>query len=98
LSQQRHSYNNTKLVDFVDRIYPIQVEINAAENDKAYQLLAHGRWFSPDTSASSTTKTGRLDIAEIDSEGPLRHYHKSDDFNYDFVSFPFIHSSIPGTY
>jgi hypothetical protein len=34
-------------------------------SDKAYQLLAHGRWFSPDTSASSTTKTGHHDIAEI---------------------------------
>jgi hypothetical protein len=32
---------------------------------KAYQLLAHGRWFSPGTPASSTTKTGRHDIAEI---------------------------------
>jgi hypothetical protein len=32
----------------------------AATSDKVYQLLAHGRWFSP---ASSTTKTGRLDIA-----------------------------------
>jgi hypothetical protein len=30
--------------------------------DKVYQLLAHGRWFSP---VSSTTKTGRHDIAEI---------------------------------
>jgi hypothetical protein len=30
-----------------------------------YQLLAHGRWFSPGTLASSTTKTGRHDIAEI---------------------------------
>jgi hypothetical protein len=30
--------------------------------DKVYQLLAHGRWFSP---ASSTTKTGRHNIAEI---------------------------------
>jgi hypothetical protein len=30
-----------------------------------YQLLAHGQWFSPDTPASSTTKTGRHDIAEI---------------------------------
>jgi ammonia channel protein AmtB len=29
-----------------------------------YQLLAHGRWFSPGTPASSTTKTGRHDIAE----------------------------------
>jgi len=28
-------------------------------------LLAHGRWFSPGTTASSTTKTGRHDIAEI---------------------------------
>jgi len=33
-----------------------------AASDKAYKLLAHGRWFSP---ASSTTKTGRHDIAEI---------------------------------
>jgi hypothetical protein len=30
--------------------------------DKVYQLLAHGLWFFP---ASSTTKTGRHDIAEI---------------------------------
>jgi hypothetical protein len=28
-------------------------------------LLAHGWWFSPGTQASSTTKTGRHDIAEI---------------------------------
>jgi hypothetical protein len=28
-------------------------------------LLAHGQWFSPGTPASSTTKTGRRDIAEI---------------------------------
>jgi hypothetical protein len=32
---------------------------------KVYQLLAHDRWFSPDTPASSTTKTGCHDIAEI---------------------------------
>jgi hypothetical protein len=35
----------------------------AAASDKVYQLLAHGRCFSP-TPASSTTKTGRHDIAE----------------------------------
>jgi hypothetical protein len=35
------------------------------ESDKVYQLLAHGRWFSLGTPASSTTKTGRHDIAEI---------------------------------
>jgi hypothetical protein len=37
----------------------------AAANDKVYQLLVHGRWFSPGIAASSTTKTGRHDIAEI---------------------------------
>jgi hypothetical protein len=28
-------------------------------------LLAHGRWFSPGTPASFTTKAGHHDIAEI---------------------------------
>jgi hypothetical protein len=37
----------------------------AAASDKVHQLLAHGRWFYPCTPASSTTKTGRHDIAEI---------------------------------
>ena len=37
----------------------------AAASDTIYQLLAHGRWFSHSTKASSTTKTGRHDIAEI---------------------------------
>jgi hypothetical protein len=37
----------------------------AAASDKAYQLLVHGRWFSLGTPASSSTKTGRHDIAEI---------------------------------
>jgi hypothetical protein len=31
----------------------------AVASDKAYQLLAHGRWFSP---ASSTTKTGNMNM------------------------------------
>jgi hypothetical protein len=38
--------------------------------DKVYQLLAHGLWFSP---ASSTTKTGRHDIAEILLKVALKH-------------------------
>jgi hypothetical protein len=37
----------------------------AAASDKVYELLAHGRWFSPGTPTSSTTKTGRHDIGEI---------------------------------
>ena len=32
---------------------------------KVYQLLAHGRRFSPGTPASSTSKMGRHDTAEI---------------------------------
>ena len=37
----------------------------AAASDKVYQLLAHGQWFFLGTPASSTTKTGRHDIAEL---------------------------------
>jgi hypothetical protein len=43
----------------------------AAASDKVYQLLAHGQWFSPSTPASSTTKTGRHDVAEILLKGAL---------------------------
>jgi hypothetical protein len=44
-------------------LHPVLFYPNAS--DKVYQLLAHGQWFSPGTSASSTTKTGRHDITEI---------------------------------
>ena len=37
----------------------------ASVSDKVYQLLAHGWWLSLGTPTSSTTKIGRLDIAEI---------------------------------
>jgi hypothetical protein len=42
-------------------------------SDKVYWLLAHGRWFSPGTPASSTTKTGHHDIAEILLKVALKH-------------------------
>jgi hypothetical protein len=45
----------------------------AATSDKVYQLLAHVRWFSPGTPASSTTKTGRHDTAEILLKVALEH-------------------------
>jgi hypothetical protein len=45
----------------------------AAASDKAYQLLAYGRWFYPDTPASSTTKTCRHDITEILLKVALKH-------------------------
>jgi len=50
-------------------------------------LLAHGRWFSP---ASSTTKTGRHDIAEILLKVALKHQksikiNQSDNENKETV-------------
>jgi hypothetical protein len=39
--------------------------LNLKKGDQVYQLLAHGRWFSPGSPALSTTKTGRHDLAEI---------------------------------
>jgi hypothetical protein len=44
-----------------------------AASDKVNQLLAHGRWFSPSTPSSSTTKTGRHDKAEILLKVALKH-------------------------
>jgi hypothetical protein len=55
-----------------------------AASDKVYQLLAQGRWFSPGTPASSTTKTGRHDIAEILLKVALKHQKskiKSNQFS-----------------
>ena len=45
----------------------------ATASDKAYQLLAHGQWFSLCTPVSSTTKTGRHEIVEILLKVALRH-------------------------
>jgi hypothetical protein len=45
----------------------------ATTSDKVYQLRAHGRWFSPGTPASSATKTGHHDIAEILLKVALKH-------------------------
>jgi hypothetical protein len=52
--------------------------------DNVYQLLAHGRWFSPGTPASSTTKTGCHDIAEILLKVALKH-QKSINHMYVFI-------------
>jgi hypothetical protein len=67
---QRQSYCALKVL-IIGGFAPCFVNYNkgctrlAAASDKVYRLLAHGRWFSPGTPASSTTKTGRHDIAEI---------------------------------
>ena len=54
----------------------------AAASDKVDQLLAHGRWFSLGTPASSTTKTGRHDIAE----SGIKH---QKSINHDRVTIMF---------
>ena len=56
----------------------------AAARDKVYQLLAHGRWFSPGTPASSTTKTGRHDITEILLKVALNTKNQNKINNHDF--------------
>jgi hypothetical protein len=45
----------------------------ATASDKVYQLIAHGRWFSPGIPASSTIKAGRHEIAEVLLKLALRH-------------------------
>jgi hypothetical protein len=44
-----------------------------------YQLLDNGRWFSPDTPASSSTKTGSHDIAEILLKVALKQQKKNNN-------------------
>ena len=44
-----------------------------SSSDQVYQLLSHGRWFSSGIPASSTTKIGRHDIAEILLKVALKH-------------------------
>jgi hypothetical protein len=62
--QTRHDINKKRLVSFWLSYKRGRTRLAAASN-KVYQLLAHGRWFSPGTPFFSTTKTGRHDIAEI---------------------------------
>jgi hypothetical protein len=64
---------------------------HAAASDKAYQLLAHGRWFSPGTPASSNIKTGHPDIAEILLKVALKHQKNRILFTYMFYFRDFVH-------
>jgi hypothetical protein len=47
-------------------------------------LLAHGRWFSPGTPASSTTKAGRHDIAE----SGVKHQKSNQSLDIDWCLTP----------
>jgi hypothetical protein len=57
----------------------------ADTSDKVYQLLAHGRLFSSGTPASSTTKTGHHDKAEILLKVALNTKNQSINQSYIFV-------------
>jgi hypothetical protein len=59
-----------------------------ATSDKVFQLLGHGRWFSPGTPASSTSKTGHHDRAEILLKVMLKH-QKSNHIIYDTTTTEF---------
>jgi hypothetical protein len=49
-------------------------------------LLAHGQWFSPGTPASSTTKTGRHDIAAILLKVALNIINQINQcFDFDYI-------------
>jgi hypothetical protein len=52
---------------------PVFVIYKKVASDTVNQLLAHDRWFSPGTPASSTIKTGRHDIAEKLLKVALKH-------------------------
>jgi hypothetical protein len=60
----------------------------AAASDKVYQLLARGRWISLGTLASSTTKTGHHDIAEILLKVALNTINQSNNIFFFFVLLP----------
>ena len=61
---------------------------------KVYQLLAHGRWFSPGTPASSTTKTNRLEIAEILLKVALNNKNQLIQLINDNLRFTVVKDSL----
>ena len=58
----------------------------AAASDNVYYLFAHGQWFFPGTSAFSTTKIGRHDIAEILLKVALKH-QKNQSINLIYTIY-----------
>jgi hypothetical protein len=62
----------------------------ATASDNVYQLLAHGRWFSPGTPASSTTKAGHHDIAEILLKVVLNTNNQSINIMFKIIVFLII--------
>jgi hypothetical protein len=57
-------------------------------------LFAHGQWFSPGTPVSSTTKTGRHDIAEILLKVALKHQKSKSNSKFEIHPFEVKLSSV----
>ena len=76
INYQRHTHphnpEDNTVYNIVDLKY-LLLFLNLRKGDKVYQLLAHGRWFSPGSPVSSTTKAGRHDLAEIFPKVALKH-------------------------
>ena len=74
------SLNNSKFGDFVDRIYPIELEIKD----------------TTDTVRSASYLDLHLEIdSEREREGEAVKNYKRDEFNFPIVNFSFICSNIP---
>ena len=61
------------VIKFVSELWQIVGFLRVIGFLHQLQLLAHFRWFSPGTPASSTTETGHHDIAEILLKVALKH-------------------------
>ena len=59
-----------------------------AASDQVYKLLSQGRWFSLGTPTSSTTKTGRHDIAE----SGVKHQKFKFKLHVPYYILPVSHS------
>ena len=62
----------------------------AVASDKVSQLFAHGQWFSPGTPASSITKTGRHEIAEIFLKVALSTKNQSNQIKSSIYGFLYL--------
>jgi len=61
-------------------------------------LLAHGWWFSRGTPASSTTKTGHHDIAEIFLKVALKHQKSKSTYDVlELLDFMQVYHEHNGT-
>ena len=65
----------------------------AAASGKVYQLLVHGRWFSPGTPSSSTTKIDRHDIVELLGKSGVKH-QQSNQFKSSFTDCTLVQGNI----